>query len=256
MAKYLGIDPNTSNPILNEKLDTLAWAAVGGNFSAGAALGEVTGTAAEVISYSGKLNQYVLEKTPEQLRDALQKRLAALCSDEDSIRSFLHRGGFTDTLRTSLVESLETLKPQAGCNELIELAATTRGEVEARYLTNALKLIRTQPTEPGGTLVIAGAALAWRNANGKVILPLPVDYLTWSHDIAGFFDQPALAASDKVVLVGGEASMAAQAQMTARGWNLALRAPYEGAPAYALNSFAAHAADPGRRERTGAGPAG
>jgi hypothetical protein len=259
MAKYLGVDPNTSNPILNEKLDALAWAAVGGNFSAGAALGEVAGTAAEVISYSGKLNQYVLEKTPEQLRDQLQHRLAALCSDEDSIRSFLHRGGFSDTLRASLVESLEALKPQAGCNELIELAATTRGEVEARYLTNALKLIQTRTPGNGGTLVVAGAALAWRTASGQLILPLPVDYLTWGNDLAGFFDQPALAASDKTVLIGGEASMAAQSQMTARGWNLALRAPYEGAPAYAFNSVATPAAgaDAGRiRATTLDSPAG
>jgi hypothetical protein len=255
MAKYLGVDPNTSNPILNEKLDSLAWAAVGGNFSAGAALGEITGAAAEVISYSGKLNQYVLEKTPEQLRDELQRRLAALCSDEDSIRSFLRRGGFNDTLRASLVESLEKLKPQGGCNDLIELAATTRGEVEARYLTNALKLIRTKTPEPGGTLVVAGAALAWRAPDGRLILPLPVDYLTWSHDLAGFFDQPVLAAADKIVLIGGEASMAAQAQMTARGWNLALRAPYDGAPAYARNDLAAQDA-PGGRRRTDAGPAG
>jgi hypothetical protein len=255
MAKYLSIDPNTSNPILNEKLDALAWAAVGGNFSAGAALGEVAGTAAEVISYSGKLNQYVLEKTPEQLRDDLQRRLAALCSDEDSIRSFLRRGGFNDTLRTSLVESLEKLKPQGGCNDLIELAATTRGEVEARYLTNALKLIQTQTKESGGTLVVAGAALAWRTTDGRLILPLPVDYLTWSHDIAAFFDQPALAGTDKVALIGGEASMAAQQQITTRGWNLALRAPYEGAPAYARDNLAAQ--EPaGARLRTDATPAG
>ena len=53
---------------MNEKLDELAWAAVGGNFSAGAALGQVVGTAAEVISWSGKINQFVLTKTPGTLR--------------------------------------------------------------------------------------------------------------------------------------------------------------------------------------------
>src|SRR6185312_8169220 len=62
MAKVLGIDPNSTNPLLDEKLDELAWAAVWGNFSAGAALGTITGTAADIVSWSGKLNQYVLEK--------------------------------------------------------------------------------------------------------------------------------------------------------------------------------------------------
>jgi len=239
MAKWLGVDPNTSNPILNDKLDSLAWAAVGGNFSAGTALGEVAGTAADVISYSGKLNQYVLEKPPEQLREENRRKLAKFCSDDDSIRSFLRRGGFNDTLRTELAESLEKLQPRSGCNDLIELAATTRGEVEARYLSNALMVIRRNaPESAGGDLVVAGAALAWRTPQGKLMLPLPVDYLTWSGDLADFFDQATFAVTDKTVLIGGEASIAAQRQLTDRGWNLRVRAPSDGAPAYAQNDFA------------------
>ena len=238
LAKRLGVDPNTTNPILNDQLDALAWAAVAGNFSAGAALGQVAGTAADVISYSGKLNQYVLQQTPEQLRETLRNRLHAHCSDDDSIRSFLRRGGFTDTLRTALVESAEALDVHDGCNDLIELAATTHSEVEARYLVDALNLIRTQAPDPaGGTLIVAGAALAWRTAQGRLVLPLPVDYLSWSHDIDVFFDQRAFAVADKLVLVGGEASMTAQRQLTDRGWNLRLRAPYDGAPAYAAGDF-------------------
>jgi len=238
MAKYLGIDANTSNPILNDKLDALAWAAVGGNFSAGTALGEVAGSAADVISYSGKLNQYVLQKPPEQLREENRRKLATFCSDEDSIRSFLRRGGFNDTLRTALAAELGELQPRSGCNELIELAATTRGEVEARYLTAALQLIRRNAADgKGGDLITAGAALAWRTPRGKLALPLPVDYLTWTRELGAFFDQPAFAVADKTVLIGGEASIDVQRQLTDRGWNLLLRAPYDGAPSYAQDDF-------------------
>ena len=234
MAKVLAVDPNSSNPILGDKLDELAWAAVWGNFSAGEALGQIAGTAADVVTYSGELNKYVLEKTPEQLREANHSRLLKFCSDDFAVRQFLTRGGFSDTLRASLAESLEALKPQDGCNELVELGATTRGEVEARYLIDALKLIRKQaPDVGGGTLFVAGAAVAYRTPTGKLILPLPVDYLSWSHDIGGFFDRPEFVDVDKIVLIGGEASMTAQRNLTNRGWSLMLRAPYEGAPKYA-----------------------
>jgi hypothetical protein len=235
MAKLLGVDPNSSNPVLNEELDTLAWAAVWGNFSAGTALGQIGGSAATVIGDTGKLNQYVLSKTPEQLRADNEKRLLALCTDETAVRSFLRRGGFTDTLRTALVLTLEKLAPKSGCNGLLELAAKTHGEVEARYLVNALKLIAQQPEAEGGELLTAGAAVAWRTPAGKLILPLPVDYLTWNTDLAAFFNRPSLRAADKLVLIGGEASMLAQRALTGRGWSLQLRAPYEGAPAYAMN---------------------
>jgi hypothetical protein len=235
MAKVLGIDPNSTNPLLNEKLDELAWAAVGGNFSAGAALGEVVGTAADVISWSGKLNQYVLTKTPEQLREVNRTRLLKFCSDDFAVRQFLRRGGFNDSLRTALSSSLEKLKPADGCNELVELASTTRGEVEARYLVDALKLIERQTDAVGGTLLINGAALGWRTPSGRLLLPLPVDYLTWSHDIDAFFDQPVFSVTSKTALIGGEASMLAQRRLTERGWNLVSRAPFDGAPAYAQN---------------------
>ena len=225
MAKLLGVDPNSTNPILNDKLDSLAWAAVGGNFSAGQALGQVAGTAADVISYSGKVNQYVLEKEPEQLREDVRKRLAKFCSDDDSVRSFLHRGGFSDTQRVALVEALEKLHPESGCNELVELATTTHGEVEARYLTNSLEQIQARTGGAPGALIVAGAGLAWRAADGHLLLPLPVDYLTWSHDLGEFFDQRTLAGRDRTVLIGGDASMPAQREMTTRGWNLVLRAP-------------------------------
>ncbi|MDR3388105.1 MAG: hypothetical protein P4L92_13735 [Rudaea sp.] len=238
MAKVLGVDPNSTNPILNDKLDELAWAAVWGNFSAGAALGEVAGTAADVISWSGKLNQYVLEKTPEQLREVNRTRLLRFCSDDFGVRQFLRRGGFNDTSRTALAAALEKLKPQAGCNELAELGATTRGEVEARYLVDALKLIDQQADAVGGTLIVAGAAIVWRTPSGKLLLPMPVDYLTWSHDLGDFFDRPEFATANKIALIGGEASMLAQRKLTERGWSLVLRAPYEGAPVYTQGGFA------------------
>jgi len=234
MAKVLGIDPNSTNPILNERLDTLAWAAVAGNFSAGAALGAVTGTAATLITDTGQLNEYVLQTPPEQLRETLRTRLLKLCSDDDSIRSFLHRGSFTDTLRLALTEALEKLHPIEGCNELIELAATTHGEVEARYLVDALKLIASLATDrSGGRLLVIGAAVAWRGADGAIVVPLPVDYLSWSHDIGDFFDQAPLASPSKTVLIGGDASALAQRELTDRAWNIVPRAPYDGSPRYA-----------------------
>jgi len=240
MAKYLGVDPNSTNPILNEMLDSLAWAAVGGNFSAGEALGAVTGTAATVISDSGKVNQFVLEQEPEQLRETIHGRLLKFCSDDDSIRSFLRRGAFSDTLRVALTESIEKLGATESCNDLIELAATTRAEVEARYLTDALQLVRRHvPATAGGKLLVVGAALAWRSPDGAIVLPLPVDYLTWSHDIGDFFDQSEFAVRNKTVLIAGEASMTAQRRLTERGWNLVLRAPHEGASEYALDRTSA-----------------
>lgn len=234
ICKLLGVDPNSTNAALKEKLDSLAWAAVWGNFSAGAALGTITGTAANVVSYSGQINQYVYDYPPEQLREINAKRLQTWCSDDYDIRQFLRRGGFTDTLRTDLIDELSRLKPERGCDELIELGASTHGEVEARYLVNALSLILDhQHTPDGGSLVVINAALAYRTHTGQLLLPLPVDYLSWNRHLAAFFESKAFRDANKTVLIGGEASMLTQRNLTQRGWNLVMRARYQDAPAYA-----------------------
>ena len=232
MAKYLGLDPYTANPAINQRLDDLAWAAVAGNFTAKAALDTVGGVGAEVLADTGKLNEIVWQLDPEDLKEANRKRLAAFCSDDFALRQFLRRGGFSDSLRTTLADQLEALKPVKGCNDLIELATTTRTELEARYLVNALRLIRTHAEAPGGELLTLGAALAWRTPQGELLLPLPVDRLSWTDDIRDFFDQASFRTVRKSALIGGEASILAQRGLTERGWNLSLQVAYEGAPAY------------------------
>lgn len=232
MARHLGVDPSSSNPLLRERLDTLAWAAVVGNFSGGAALDAVGGTAAEVISVGGRLNALVWELDEENLRERNRTRLARWCSDEFAVRQFLRRGGFSDSLRTAVADELDALKPARGCNDLVEIGAGTRSELEARYLLNALRLLRRHGT-PGGELFVVGAAIAWRDGNGRLLLPLPLDWLSWTPDIGEFFATTQFRVEDKTVLVAGEVSTTAQRALAARGWQLEWRAGYDGAPAYA-----------------------
>jgi len=240
IAKRLGFDPNTSNPYIADRLNSLAWAAVWGNFSAGQALGTVTGTAADVITDSGLINEYVLTHTPDQIRERNEKQLASVCSDEFGIRQFLKRGGFSDTMRTQLADSLVALAPTAGCNELLELGTATHGEVEGRFLVNALSQIRKHwPDSRGDKFVIAGAALVYVARDGKLLLPLPVDYLSWTSDMDEFFDCPEFRTATKTALIGGEASALAQRKLNELGWNFILRAPYDGAPKYPVELHSA-----------------
>ena len=232
MTKYLGLDPYTTNPLITSKLDDLAWAAVAGNFTAKSALDTVTGGAGEVLADTGRLNEIVWQLDPEDLKEANRKRLAAMCSDDYAMRQFVNRGGFSDSLRTSLVDALESLKPTRGCDDLIELATTTRSELEARYLVNALRLVIAHGKAEGGELFTVGAAVAWRTKEGEWLLPLPVDRLSWTSEMREFFDQKAFRVDRKTALIGGEASIPAQRGLTERGWSLVVLAPYAGAPAY------------------------
>jgi hypothetical protein len=235
LAKQLGIDPYSGNPYVQQRLSDLAWVGTGGNFSASAALGAVGGTGAVVLSNGGRINEVVWKLSPDDLRARNRDRLRAYCRDELLIRRFLRRGVFSPTLQTGLVDTLDKLQPVGGGDALLELGMTASSELESRFLVNALRLTTAYLGEraKGGMLRPIGAGLAYVAADGELVLPLPVDYLSWTTDVRDFFDRAEFRTTNKSVLIGGDASLSARRALTERGWNIVVRAPWPGAPPYA-----------------------
>jgi len=235
LAKELGIDPYSGNAYVQDRLSALAWVGTGGNFSATAALGAVGGTGAVVLSNGAKVNDIVWKLSPDDLRARNGDRLHAYCRDELLIRQFLRRGVFSPTLQTGLVDTLDLLKPSAGGDALLELGMTSGSELESRFLVNALRVTAKYlgARAKDGTLQPIGAGLAYVATDGELVLPLPVDYLSWTSEVRDFLDRREFRVTAKTVLIGGDASLAARRALTERGWNIVVRAPYEGAPAYA-----------------------
>jgi hypothetical protein len=226
LAESLGIDPYTSNPYLRERLDQLAWAGSGGRYAVTTALGSVGGIGGAALANGSKLNEIVWKLDPDQLRDLNAQRLRRYCSDELLTRQFLRRGVFTPTLQTALLDSLDKLQPERGGEALLELAMTAQSELEARYIVNALALVehRLGQRAHAGTLLTIGAGIAYDSADGERVLPLPVDYLTWTDEVAGFIDNKELRGSHKTLLVSGKATMRTQQELTSRGWNIVVEA--------------------------------
>jgi hypothetical protein len=224
LAEQLGIDPYTSNPYIRARLDSLAWVGSSGRYAATAALGSVGGIGGAVISNSAQINEIVWRNDPESVRDRNHERLRAYCRDELLMRQFVRRGLFTPTLQTRLVDALDLLRPAEGCDSLLELGMTASTELEARFIVNALHLIARELGKRAhqGKLRTIGAGLAYDSHDGERALPLPVDYLSWTDEVAQFIDRDEFRQKNKTVLVGGEATMRSQRELTQRGWNLRL----------------------------------
>lgn len=233
IARQLGVDPYTSNPYLHDQLDRLAWAGVGGRLSATALLG---GTAA--VATAMQIDAAVWSLDGDALRARNEERFGAWCADDLLVRQFLRRGAFTPTFHGRMLESLGTLRPVAGGDALLELAMTARSELEARFVVNALRLLAADPTIDAGRgrLLTIGAGLAWQRADGSLLLPLPVDYLSWTPEVETFFDRPDFRLRDKTVLIAGQATPRVRRGLTERGWGLELFVRWPGAPQRASES--------------------
>jgi len=237
LAQQLGIDPSTGNPYVQERLSALAWVGTGGNFSAATALGTIGGAGAVVLSNGTRINDVVWKLSPDDLRARNRDRLHAYCRDELLMRQFLRRGVFSPTLQTGLVDALDALQPAAGGDALLELGMTAGSELESRFLVNALRMTAKHlgARAKGGTLQPIGAGLAYLTSDGELVLPAPVDRLSWTGEVRDFLDRPEFRVVNKTLLIGGEASLQARRGLAERGWNVVVRAPWPGAPPYAAH---------------------
>jgi len=235
IAKRLGVDPYSSNPYVQERLSSLAWVGSAGNFSAGSALGAVGGVGATVLSQGGRVDEVVWRLSPDDLRARNETRLLAHCRDNLLVRQFLRRGAFSPTLQTHLADALDALQPNDGCDLFLELAITAQNELEARYIVNGLDLVLAHLGERAkrGRLVAIGAGFAYIATDGELVLPLAVDRLSWTKEVATFLARREFQVERKTALIGGNASGLAQRGLTQDGWSVVLRAPRRNAPPYA-----------------------
>lgn len=236
LARELGIDPYaaTSNAALNARLDRLAWAAAGGSFSVGQALAGLPAGGREVLSQAGRLNEVVWELAPEDLRARNREVLARWCGDEFQLRRLSRHRPFLASVQTRLADAIDRLQPASGCEHVLDLALSSEHEVEARFLANALHMAAEflGGDATGARLDTAAASLVLALADGRLVLPLPVDHLAWSAEADAFFRRPDLAAGPRTVLVAGGLSDRALRELTALGWDIVVRTPFAGAPAY------------------------
>jgi len=242
IARELGIDPYTAttNPALNDRLDRLAWGAAAGSMTMGEVLGYLPSGGREALSQTNRLNDVVWELSPDDLRKRNLSILEKWCGDDFQNRRFVRHRAFLASVQTRFVDALDGLQPSDGCEITLDLALGADHDVEGRFMANALLLARDYLGESGkgAELLTVNAGLLVDTRDGRRVLPLPIDHLSWTPLADEFFAQPELAEGTRIVLVAGGVSDRALRELTTRGWDIIVRAPYSNAPPYALRCCA------------------
>lgn len=233
LAARLGVDPGTRNPLIAPRLDALAWAEASGRFAAGEVLSLLGADAVDVMSQAVQVNRLVLEEAPEQVRVRNQQRLAQHCLDERLLRAFIREKAYSASLQSDFTDLFVGMHAASGCEALLETALMAGDEAQGRFIVNALRLLAHQLGDEaaGGRFVPQGALLAYETTSGEFVLPLAVDWLAWTDEMARWFALPAIdRRPQRTLLVSGGISERAARELTARGWSLVERVPYDGAP--------------------------
>ena len=122
IARELGVDPYSTNPVLTQRLDDIASAAFAGGLGVSAFKAVVP--AGMVISTTTTLSDWVWDMPPGDLKVQNERSLKAMGVSQDQVDLLLRQPHFTLTLQTRLVKALERLKQTTGRPGIMPVATT------------------------------------------------------------------------------------------------------------------------------------
>ena len=234
LTRELGVDPYTSNPQIEDRLDAFAWSYLAGSAGTSIVVGALTGGASVVLSRSRQINRLVYDLPPEDVKKRNATELEKVGIESDTARNFLRNSSFTPTLQTAVVDQITSNWQAEGWKDLLRYLRFVDSEVEARFIVNALRLVATQPSENKVTSVIlVGATPVFTLNDGTLLVPAPVDYVYYNDKFKAFLGEPQLRGKTVHIAIAGKVSSDAERAIAARGWTAMSGVSFQGVPTYA-----------------------
>ena len=194
IALEMGIDPYTTNTVLQKELDDLAWASWAGGFTFSVAtlpISGAAGAALTVTNVNSTVDDLLREKSPSELEQINRATFRAMGASTSDVERILHGGAFTPTQATAFAVHLKALKNVANRGAFVKAAAqksTTESDALFCVYTAALMDQINQKT-PIARIVMLGDFPICVARDGAIIVALQWDYAAWTSGAAAFTDE-------------------------------------------------------------------
>jgi hypothetical protein len=194
IALEMGIDPYTTNTVLQKQLDDLAWASWAGGFSFSVAtlpISGAAGVALTVTNVNSTVDDLLREKSPSELEQINRATFRAMGASASDVERILHGGAFTPTQATTFAVHLKALKGVVNRGAFVKTAAeksTTEADALFCVYTAALMDQINQKT-PIARIVMLGDFPICVAKDGTIIVALQWDYAAWTSGAASFTDE-------------------------------------------------------------------
>ncbi len=222
-AKQLGVDPYSDNTRLQEEMDKVTWAFFAGGLPlrVGAAVASAGLAVAATNMVGIPDDTYALTQSELAFRDA--RSLTAMGITDEDVRKFQIQPALSTTRRHRIVTALEALPTTKGRGKIILLANACETPDQADFLIGSLTMLAQQQRTAKANytaIEVIGRLPGAMTATGELQVPAPVDYVTWTEQVAGFASRDDLGTSPRVLVHTGRLSTAAAGGFQAAGWSL------------------------------------
>jgi len=229
-AAQLGIDPYSTNPELQKRLEKIAAAGyAGGLGSMGlkAAIPGGVGLAVSATSTAKWLEDVDLTVPPTDLRRQNRAKLAAMGVSERVAGAFADNSEYTPSQQAYLVASLHSMSGVGGRELFIRFALGADNQDLALYRLRLAQMFAGYHHKKAGIerFVAVGRFVAGRTVAGTLVLCFPVDYFVWTQanarEIAALAGSAGGLCADGVELwLTGTCSETAAKELARRGFTV------------------------------------
>ena len=229
VAIELGVDPYSSNPVLQHELNEVAKAAFAGGATFSLAtlpVGGAAGIGLATTEVSNSLNDALREKSPTDLTILNRKYLLAMGVSAKEAERFFANGAFSPTAQTAFVLNVKSLDGVANRSAFVKLAAeksSTESDAIFCVQTAALMSKIHKSEKPLARIITVGDFPVCVAKDGTVVVALQWDYGAWT-PAADHFAQAILkqgkTGSSQLVAISGMVSPRLRQELEARHFHL------------------------------------
>lgn len=225
IAELLEIDPYTTNPILQEGMNDVAWAGFAGGLSLApltAQVGGGVGTALSGLQNSRTLNSLLTSQSPEALRDFNRNTLQRLGASDEAIDIFINHPWLSPRHETVIVAALAGLQGTSNYDAFLEQVVVSESEQQSAFLMRQAEHILGYHQNIGPVLRLerVNRMVMLSTVDKRAVMVMPADHLLWSLGASLIADQTVAPELARELWVTGTISTRAQSEFERRGWKV------------------------------------
>ena len=229
LAISMGIDPYSTNQVLQKALDDVAWASWAGGFMFSAATFPISGPAGAALTATGvssSIGEMLSEKSPAELKAMNRSALRSVGASAGDGERFLNNTAFSPTAQTVFVQNLKSLGGVANRAAFVHTAAQkSSSEADAVFCVQTADLMGQLHSgeHPLARIVMIDDFPICIAKDGTVIAALQWDYAAWTPRAGAFTDAVKKLADEPghnkhvLVAISGQTSPRLQQELQNRG---------------------------------------
>jgi len=180
-AYELGVNPYTSFQALEDELNDVAWAAVGGGLTVSVgfkAVGGTPGTLLSVTKTADGMRKLVRDRSPRQLQNINLDKLESMGVEEELAETLLDNYNYDPEAETRLVGALHSMDGVEHRELFVQRAVLANTPANARLMRDWAELFAAYHTEisPANGIAIIDTAPLLILDNSVTMALLPADY--------------------------------------------------------------------------------